>query len=34
VQGYFISKPLPALQATIAADLHDKNNSAKMQQTA
>ncbi len=34
VQGYVISKPLPAHQATLAADLHDKNNPAKMQQTA
>jgi diguanylate cyclase (GGDEF)-like protein len=33
-QGYVISKPLPADQAAIAADLHDKNNYAKMQQTA
>ena len=34
VQGYVISKPLPADQAALAADLHDKNNSAKMQRTA
>jgi diguanylate cyclase (GGDEF)-like protein len=34
VQGYIISKPLPADQAAIAADLHDKNNYAKMQHTA
>ncbi len=33
-QGYVISKALPAYQATMAADLHDKNNYAKMQQTA
>jgi diguanylate cyclase (GGDEF)-like protein len=34
VQGYVISKPLPAHQAEMAADLHDKNNYEKMQQTA
>ena len=34
VQGFVVSKPLPADQAALAADLHDKNNSAKMHKTA
>ena len=34
VQGYAIAKPLPADQATVMADLHDKKNHSLMQQTA